>query len=175
MPTPFSIPQWVPQKVCLACDGCCRFKDEKSPWRPKVFEGEASSPTASALVQKIFSPDHLNRDRFLKTVQEKGVCRCTFFNLQENTCTIYPHRPFECQLYPFLLTKKKEALAIYVHLACPHIQETYEDPAFQGFVGRLKNFFAQKEILVFLQKNRDVISDYSAYADEIAFLFDVNA
>ena len=34
------LPQLVPQKICLSCQGCGRFKDARSVWRPKVAPGE---------------------------------------------------------------------------------------------------------------------------------------
>jgi Fe-S-cluster containining protein len=173
MPIVSDIPQWVPQKVCLTCDGCCRFKDEQSPWRPKVAKSEYASP---GIVEKIFSAQHVGQDHFLKAVQETNVCRCTFFDLPSKTCSIYPQRPFECRLYPFLLTRseKGDGAAIYVHLACPHIQETHLTPGFREFVQQLKDYFHQKNVKAFIQANKNVlVSDYSAYADEIAFLFDI--
>ncbi|MCI0405004.1 MAG: phosphoribosylanthranilate isomerase [candidate division Zixibacteria bacterium] len=37
---PEELKQFVPQEVCLACDGCCRFKEDSSEWRPKVAKTE---------------------------------------------------------------------------------------------------------------------------------------
>ena len=37
------LPQLVPQKICLSCQGCGRFKDARSVWRPKVAPGALRS------------------------------------------------------------------------------------------------------------------------------------
>lgn len=32
--------QFVPSNVCLSCDGCCRFKQSDSRWRPHMTKEE---------------------------------------------------------------------------------------------------------------------------------------
>ena len=46
------LPQFVPQSVCLSCDGCCRFKEEQSSWRPKAVGDEK---VQGGLAEEIFS------------------------------------------------------------------------------------------------------------------------
>ena len=34
--TEVSLKQFVPSEVCLKCNGCCRYKQADSVWRPKL-------------------------------------------------------------------------------------------------------------------------------------------
>ncbi len=113
----------------------------------------------------------LSKDGYLKTVREKGQNRCTFLHLDSNKCGIYACRPFECRLYPFLLTNKNGDIAVSVHLSCPYVQESRHSVEFKQHVGVLKAYLSGKEGLRFLQKNPALLGDYSAYRDEIEELF----
>ena len=167
------LPQLVPPKVCLACDGCCRFKDEQSPWRPKIAQEEIKQIKngKGSLVEKVFSSDKPFKEGFLPTDSKSGVCHCAFFDLDKNACRIYGDHPFECQLYPFILTKHKEDVVICVHLNCPYVKQHRHTKIFEDYVSVLKQFFKRKEMLDFIKKNRILIGDYSAYLDELEYIF----
>ena len=172
-----NFPALVPQKVCLSCDGCCRYKEPNSIWRPKITSDEINQLRSrrSSLVDKIFSKANVASKGFLKAVpHNKRICKCTFFNFDSNTCSIYGDRPFECQLYPFILNKRKHELVISVHLSCPYAQEKRYTPLFEGYVVSLKAFFARPEIKKFLKENPVLFNDYSDYDDEIEDIFTLN-
>ena len=169
-----NIPQFVPQQVCLSCDGCCRFKEQNSSWRPKVAKEEIDQ-IALGLADKIFSKKFTDAQGHIRAVQNGGVCRCTFFNTQYNTCGIYSYRPFECQLYPFLLARKGEEIFISVHLNCPFIQENKGKDAFQRFTGALRNYFGSDDTKNFLKRNPLLAADYSEYEHELEYLFKLEA
>lgn len=158
------IPQFVPSEVCLKCDGCCRFKDEHSPWRPKLADEEA----------QLLKSD-VDLIGYLKTVTTAGQCHCTFFNLQDQTCKIYGHRPFECLLYPFLMIKKQDQTLIGIHLSCPYVQKMHDTLELKEFTQKLKDFFARKDVMEFIQRNPTLAHDYQEYQDEIRILFRILA
>ena len=164
-----ALPQFVPQDVCLSCDGCCRFKDSSSRWRPKLTREEEQH----SLAQKIFAKTEIDPDGYLKTAEERGVCRCQFFNLKDNTCPIYKYRPFECRLYPFILHKKDDKIVVSVHLNCPYIHETRNTPKFQAFAGELRQFFEEPSTKEFVKRNVLDIGSYDEYASELDYLFTV--
>ena len=168
-----NIPQFVPQQVCLSCDGCCRFKEQNSSWRPKIAreEIETARRAVSTLTGKIFSKELIDPQGRIKAIQHKGVCHCTFFNAKDNTCGIYSHRPFECQLYPFLLARKGEEIFIGVHLNCPFIQQNKDKDSFRQFVDVLKNYFGSDDAKNFLKRNPLLASDYGEYENELEYLF----
>ncbi len=167
-----TVPQFVPQKVCVSCDGCCRFKDEQSLWRPKISADEIDSDLK--LTDKIFAKDKLDTLKQLKAVVEKGVCRCVHFDLQANLCKIYEDHPFDCALYPFLLMRQEKEVFVGVHLNCPFIQNEYGRDAFEAFVLTLRGYFSQENIHKFLQRNLHLATDYHGFEDEIAVLFKVD-
>lgn len=168
--------QFVPQEVCLACDGCCRFKDANSPWRPKVsvdeiYKWRYDNPSLS---EKIFSDQRLDGEGYIKTKKVQGQCQCSFFDAKSNTCQVYGNRPFQCQLYPFILTKTDKGFGVSVHLSCPFIQETFGKDTFNDYAAYLKEYFHKEEVLKFLNHNPSLFDDYSAYENELQLLFTVD-
>ena len=163
--------QFVPQEVCLKCDGCCRFKDEESLWRPKIAGEEIKLAVKNGLAEEVFSKKTVGDDGHLRTVSCAGNHFCTFFHPGDNTCGIYRNRPFECRLYPFILTKRNQRVVICVHLLCPFIQEKRHDPAFKVYVDYLKFFFNESDVIDFLRRNPSLAGDYAGYEEELEYLF----
>ena len=168
-----NLPQLVPQEVCLSCDGCCRFKEHDSQFRPKVTKEEVDQIHAhrGSLAEKIFSKGMVDENNYLRTAECMGGFHCTFFNTHDHTCGICETRPFECQLYPILLIKKGEGITVGVHLNCPYVQEKRDSLLFEDYILRLKEFLLKDENLEFLQRNISVAGEYSAYQSEIECLF----
>ena len=161
-------PQIVPQKICLSCQGCCRFKEAASVWRPKVAPEELAGQDNSVR-------QALSKDGYLKTVREKGQNCCTFLHLGSNKCGIYACRPFECRLYPFLLTRpeKNGRITVSVHLSCPYVQGSRYSTEFEKYVGVLKAYLSGEERLRFLKNNPALLSDYRESPQEIEELFTI--
>ena len=168
-------PQIVPQKICLSCQGCCRYKEAESLWRPKVAPEELEANEHKKDLTRA-----LGQDGYLKTVppqgtpfgrKERGQDRCTFLNSGTNKCGVYTGRPFECRLYPFLLTQKNSRAAVSVHLSCPYVQESRHSPEFEQHVGVLKDYLSSSVNARFLKNNPELFGDYNGYKDEIEELF----
>jgi len=170
-----NLAQFVPSHVCLACDGCCRFKDEDSSWRPKVTNDERTIMLKEGLAEKIFARESLDGDHRIKTLGcHDGGHQCRFFSPEGNACTIYAYRPFECRLYPFILRQEGRATVLAVHLNCPHVQHTRDADGFAPYVQYLKDFFRQPEVTAFLRNNKVLIDAYSAYQEELEDLFTID-
>ncbi|MDE2223359.1 MAG: YkgJ family cysteine cluster protein [Candidatus Omnitrophica bacterium] len=167
--TELSLMPFVYSEVCLKCKGCCRYKAGDSPWRPKLGEGEAPS-----LAQAITGGDVLDEKGYIKTIQSCGEHFCRFLNQADNTCGIYAKRPFECLLYPFVLSQTPEGVKVYVHLSCPYVQDHLPRKDFESYVSYLKEFFRQEDVRAFLARNKALFHDYSAYAPELLHLFDLS-
>ncbi len=162
-----NFPQFVPQEVCLSCDGCCRFTEPESPWRPKIAQEEIEGKDSS---EGIFSKD-LDRDHYIKTQEHQEQFRCTFFHASDHICHVYQCRPFECRLYPFLLTQKEGFPAVSVHLSCPYVQEQLNSDGFKDQVEELKKYFRQSNVLAFIQRNPSLLGEYPQSEQEIEYLF----
>lgn len=163
--------QFVPSDVCLQCDGCCRFKDADSSWRPRMTGEEIKQAAKKGLAAQILSKEILSPDGRIKTVSCGAEHLCSFFHPQDHTCRIYQTRPFECQLYPFVLSKETDGAGVYVHWNCPFVQEKRESEDFVRYVEYLKNFFAAAEVLNFLKRNPSLVGDYAEYREELEFMF----
>ena len=128
--------QFVPSNVCLKCDGCCRFQLSDSPWRPKTGQMELQ--------------EGIDEAGYLKTVKEGNHHQCVFFNKIDHTCQVYSKRPFECESYPFVVSKENEDIKVYMHLACPYIQDREVSVELQDYVVYLKGFFKESSTKMFL-------------------------
>jgi len=168
--TQLSLKQFVPSEVCLKCDGCCRYKDEDSAWRPK--SGAEDQADLAALIT---GRDVLDAQGYIKTIRDCGKHFCQFLNRGDNTCGIYAKRPFECSLYPFILSQTSSAVKVYVHLSCPYVQDHLPHADYDSYVAYLKGFFRREDIRGFLLRNRAMFHDYSPYAPELLYLFDLSS
>ncbi len=166
--------QFVPSMVCLSCDGCCRFKEKDSTWRPKVAAQEKQSLVTASLAEKILMRDVVASDGRIAAVScggSAGPYVCSFFEMKDNTCRIYKSRPFECQLYPFVLTKQGKQNGISVHLNCPFVQEKRQTDDFTRYVEYLEGFFKTAVMTKFISENPSLIGIYPEFQDELEFLF----
>ncbi|MCA9408301.1 MAG: YkgJ family cysteine cluster protein [Candidatus Omnitrophica bacterium] len=163
------IPQFVEQKVCLSCDGCCRFSDDKTLWRPKVFPTEIKELNKQETIGK----EGFTQDGYLKTIAHEQYHRCTFFNCKDNTCQIYFNRPFECQIYPVILHQHNRRIYVCVHLSCPYILEHHGTKKFEQYKEDLRRYFFDDNIYSFLRANASSMGDYSVFSDELEILFEL--
>ena len=162
------IRQFVPSEVCLQCDGCCRFKAADSPWRPKLGKEEAKG-LAAIVTQK----DWLDDDSHIRTLRHCGEDVCQFFNPGDHTCQVYSDRPFECSLYPFILSRSPQGVEVYVHLSCPFVQDTQGSTEFEEYKVYLKGYFQTAPVLDFLKRNAGLVHDYSPFLMELQHIFTI--
>ena len=167
--TGLSLKQFVTSEVCLKCDGCCRYKEADSIWRPKLGQGDQAG-----LSELITTGDVLDSQGYINTIQTCGKHFCKFLNGSDNTCGIYTKRPFECTLYPFIISQTSDAVRVYVHLSCPYVQDHLPHTGFDAYVAYLKDFFRREDIREFLLRNKAMFHDYSPYAPELLHLFDLS-
>ena len=168
--------QFVPSKVCLSCDGCCRFKEQESMWRPKITSGEMAATGKPDLLSVIYSKDKVDtKTGHIKTAPctDGEHHFCSFFAPATNTCTVYDVRPFECQLYPFVLTRDNGKVVVSVHHHCPYVQEKRNTEEFQKYAKSLKIFFAREEIIEIVKRNPALAGEYADYKDELEPIFTV--
>ncbi len=159
--------QFVPSLVCLSCDGCCRFHDPASGWRPKLGAGEQNSagPLAGCLDLAADSRG-LDEEGFIRTEADQGQHRCRFLQFKDNTCQVYCFRPFECQLYPFLLIKEGKDFLVGLHLSCPFVQKFFGKEELEAYKLYLNDFLRHPEMIHFLRDNISLFGDYQAWARE---------
>lgn len=129
----------IPNKICLACFGCCRFAEKDSIWGPagiKLVPGKGQSS-------------------FL----------CSFLNPKNNKCRIYPHRPFDCRLYPFLLCRKGRKIFLSADSNCPYLEKHMRTREVKNYISYLLKFLNSKKAAKILKNNPQIIQEYPGLTD----------
>lgn len=154
--------QLIPQETCLKCEVCCRFSDKNSVWAP-VLSGDEARNLANKDLSKV---KILDNNQF-ELIATNGGYICPCLSVKDNRCKIYEFRPFECQLYPFLITKNGQKINLAVDLKCPFIYKGFDsgavkkDLGFSRFVQYLTALFNSKNIIDFIRNNPRLIGNYT--------------
>ena len=156
------IKQFVPQEVCLDCHGCCRFKEANSVWSPCLLDEEIQGLVDNDLAAVTISLD--KRLGLVKEASQEGFL-CPLLNPQDNKCKIYARRPFECQLYPFLIGMRNKKVILTVDLNCPYIQKKIKDKEFEEYVEYLSAYLNSPAQLSILKDNPQIIQAYEEVLD----------
>ena len=112
------ISQIINVSICKDCKGCCRFIEKNSLFRPAISGNllrEIYYSTSCLESQTIID----SYNKILLKRNKDGLFYCPFLNLPKNECTIYPLRPLDCSLYPFLLHKESNKIFLALHKLCP--------------------------------------------------------
>lgn len=158
------IKQFIPQEVCLKCQGCCRFKDADSVWLPCLMEEEIQN-----LLDKNIPPAAISMERKIQPLpnpDSQGYL-CAFFDIAENKCKIYAFRPFECQLYPFLINLRGKKAILTVDLNCPYIKENLKSKEFKEYTDYLAAFLNSPAQVKLLKDNPQLLKTYEDISEII--------
>ncbi|MCM8796349.1 MAG: YkgJ family cysteine cluster protein [Candidatus Omnitrophica bacterium] len=163
------IRQFVPQEVCLSCRGCCRFSAVDSVWVPCLLEEDIQE-----LLDRDIPPALLSLNKKIRPVpnpQQEGFI-CAFFDIETNKCKIYDFRPFECQLYPFLINLRNNKVLLTVDLNCPYAKDKLNTPEFKQYSDYLIAYLNTPRQLRMLKDNPQVIQAYEEVSEIIEFKLD---
>ena len=151
------IKQLIPEGFCLQCQGCCRFEHPGSAWSPNLLDKDREA----LLTHDVPALSILNNKKIrLVSSRTQGNFICSFLGDKDNRCKVYAFRPFECQLYPFLINRSSKDIFLAVDLKCPFVQEQQKSAAFQRHIEYLTGFFSRSEICGVLNKNPQIIQEY---------------
>lgn len=150
------IRQFVSWEFCLKCLGCCRFKDADSIWTPCLLDEELG----------ILS----NKRVALIPNQTQNNFVCGFLNIRDNICAIYSKRPFECQLYPFLINRKGKEVFLALDPGCPFIKENSSGRELKQYIDYLTEHMNNPLQLNRIRNNPQIIHTY----EEAKNLFALN-
>jgi len=157
------IKQFVLKEACLNCQGCCRFKEINSVWSPCLLDEEMQDlldkkdiPSVSISIDKRIQPiPNPTENQFI----------CPLLNPSDNKCRIYSLRPFECQLYPFLISLSSKKVYLTVDLNCPYAKEHFKSEKFKEYTEYLSAFLNAPAQLRILKDNPQVIRAYEQVLD----------
>jgi Fe-S-cluster containining protein len=165
--------QFVPQEFCLKCDVCCRFSQPDTIWAPFFAASEISNLVENDILPPLVFTSHppdskkTGAQRInLTEIKDHYICPC--FNPPDQKCKIYPHRPFECQLYPFLLTRKEGRFYVSQDNECPYFKIGPADKI-KKHIDYLRQEFRSKEIIAFLKQNQELFVEYPPFDLEVLF------
>ncbi len=157
------IKQIVPSEFCLECQGCCRFKEFNSVWLPCLLDEEIQDfldrkvPPASISIDKKIQPVCDDQSNYI----------CAFLNPADNRCKIYNFRPFECQLYPFLINLRGKKVVLTVDLNCPYAKNHINTAAFKEYVDYLTAYLNSPKQIRLLKDNPHILQVYDEVAEII--------
>ena len=145
--------QFIPQGFCITCPGCCRFAEKESSWVPHLLEEEC---------QRIAPVS-----RAIQLVDNKGQGNfsCQFLDVANNKCKTYPHRPFECKLYPFVINRLGKKVYLAIDLKCPYMKKNVILQDYKNYVEYLTAFFNNPLNLKIIKANPQIIQSYSDVLD----------
>lgn len=159
------IKQFVSEDVCLRCQGCCRFSQADSVWLPCLLDEEIVDLTDKQGIPAV----SLSADKRIMPKAGAGskVFFCPFLSPADNKCAIYDSRPFECQLYPFIVSLRQKKALLTVDLNCPYVQEKINTPEFKEYTLYLENLLNSPEYLRLLKNNPQIIQAYTQVLDVV--------
>ncbi len=153
------IKQFVPEEVCLKCQGCCRFKEEVGVWLPCLLEEEVPALKKN---NYFFSDDKKIIPAFSK---KEGIFFCPFLNRSENKCAIYRQRFFDCQLYPFVINRKGKKTHLAVDLNCDFVKNNFKIVDFNRYAEYLLGLLTGQVYKNILKNNPQIIQLYPEVVD----------
>ena len=96
------VPQFVPSRICLTCDVCCRFPERDSVLRPYFSADEVRQAIHAGLDARHFSEPGGGQVDVVPNPEGEGY-HCPAFDPATSHCRIYDVRPLDCQIYPLAL------------------------------------------------------------------------
>ena len=154
-------------KNCIKCQECCKFKKNDAVWAP-IFSRTETNAIFKEYKIKIAYRRHgqsLNyfQPRLVKSQKNPRICVCPFLNEKKYSCSIEKLKPFDCQIWPFVLMKNKKKDAInlvyYGKKYCPGLANIGKR-RFETYKKYLVNFCKLNSIVPYL----GALWDYDADA-----------
>ncbi len=110
-------------------------------------------------------------DRIALECRRGDAHACFFLNATDHRCRAYASRPFECRLYPFLLSREKNGFKVYAHLSCPAIVDFKRLGVWDKRIATMRDFFGQKEVQSLVESGAASYPDYASSSDEVEEVF----
>lgn len=150
--------QLIPSGYCLSCQGCCRFSSDQGSWVTKLLPSEQSALGLQA--------------QAVPLVEQPGqaLWYCAYLEPEKNACSLYARRPFECQLYPFVLNRRRDAVLLAYDMNCRFVQEQCGSSAFAGYARELAAYLCSSPVRGQLEKAGYMLASYEGAID-CAYLF----
>lgn len=157
------VKQFVPEKECFSCDGCCRYSQKHTVWAPLFLFDEIVELTAKNIVPCCLFTRvnaHYGEAARIDLVVADGQFICPCFDLRANKCKIYAYRPFDCSLYPFLLAHEGDQAYLAVDENCPYIKKNNSTKGMLDYIQYLVEFFSSGDIIKAVKDDPRIVQEY---------------
>jgi len=156
------IHQLIPKGSCLKCLGCCRFAQTDSIWSPNLLNEDIQE-----LLKNRIPPFFILENKKIRLTynQKQDNFVCSLLDSADNKCKVYAFRPFECQLYPFLLNRRQNQVFLAVDLRCPFAKEKQKSKIFKEHIQYLTGFLNSPDLIKALKNNPQIIQIYDQVLD----------
>ena len=155
--------QFVPGKVCLSCDGCCRYGQKETVWAPFFLYDEILKLTEKNIIpSSLFTHADaaVHKPARINLVGGAGQFICSCFEPAKNTCKIYEYRPLDCRLYPFIIARRGEKVFLTLDEKCPYTKKMEHTKIFKDYVAALLSLFASEDFIRLMKSNPGFIQEY---------------
>jgi Fe-S-cluster containining protein len=163
-----SFKQLVTSEYCLKCRGCCRFRKADSVWSPGLTDEDIQMIQGQVRSDSWLVPE--KRMRLIRDPSGDGFL-CPFLRIDDHACGIYPVRPLECRLYPFVINRREHTVFLAVDTNCPFAEERMRasgaGPAreWNEYITFLENLLSSEPYCGLLRRNPQIIQTYKDVLD----------
>ena len=159
------IGQYVPSRVCLACEVCCRFPDADSFLRPYFTGDEIRAAVSHGLSPTSFR-DHAGCQIEVQFHPAGEGYLCPAFDAETHHCRIYEVRPLDCRLYPLAVMWDQAHREVLLgwDMKCPFLFESQaglsEQPAFREHVAETVRCLEQESVLAMFDRHPSLVTRF---------------
>lgn len=153
--------------VCLECRECCKFLEEDLYFSPIFTEEEVNKIKKKFKVN--FKPYKDSKNVFqiemVKSIEDEKLYVCPLLDEEKHLCQVYPIRPFDCRVWPFIFMKdksgKKVVFACFDKDICP-VTDKMDRNAFEMHKDEVIKWINKHDLIKLLNKHPALIWDYEA-------------
>lgn len=161
-------PNVVTSQQCLECRGCCAFAHSGGDWSPRL------TPEDASMLAGVFpGKEWQDGEERVALVSSSRGQACFFLDEADHRCRAYGVRPYECRLYPFLLSLEDGVVRVYAHLSCPALADMLKKKDWRRSISAVRVFFQQDKTLGWVRQYATHLVDYRPFLAEMKYLFDV--
>jgi Fe-S-cluster containining protein len=167
---PSLLPSLPPSETCFSCRGCCIFENADSVWRPYFTQDEIRQAVSTGVSKEAF---RIETGSKITLIPHGDRARCPALDPITHACTIYPDRPLDCQLYPFILMWSDGGYAavnevsggpgltiiLALHEACPFVYDSSGNlpPDLRARADHLINWLESSETVASLSTHSGLV------------------
>ena len=152
---------------CVACQDCCQFSAEKLYFAPLFTDSELDAVTRRLPPDRPWPAFHRHQGsrtvwqiELLPSRTRPHLYACPFLDETTHLCAIYPDVPFDCRVWPFLVSWSADGrrleLACVERHECPSLLRTGSE-ALAAYTRYLLGCLRRPEFIRLLRAHRALI------------------